>query len=180
MSFSFQAQENELGASGGAVGIYNTRKTTLTKSRIKRFLILCYALPFCCVLRPWQALREENEAAMALSNFDDDSSVGTFNTGDTPTALDSARMSQHSARKSYVDVSEPEINVTPPPSASRQAEGLISPKGGIAMGTMPTPPSMGMKDIRMFTVSAARGFCFRRCVSACWWEGGSLESAARA
>lgn len=95
---------------------------------------------------------------MALSNLDDDSSVGTFNTGDTPTALDSARTSQHSGRKSYVDVSEGENNVTPPSTASRRASGLISPKGGIAMGTMPTPPSMGMKDVRVYTVSAASGF----------------------
>lgn len=129
---------------------------------------LLFGLVACVFVAPavlWQALREEqNEAAMAMamSNLDDDSSVGTLNTVDTPTnGLDSARTSQHSARKSYGDVSDPENTVTPPASTSRRGvNGFASPKEGITIASMPTPPSTGFKDVRVYSVSTAAKFVF--------------------
>ncbi|CAM9771842.1 unnamed protein product, partial [Laminaria digitata] len=84
-----------------------------------------------------EALRQEqHEAAMAMSvttQGDDDGSVDTFNTGDTPTASD-GRLAH---RKDSSVVSDLETDMTPLPSATRPASananashGGGAPRGG--------------------------------------------------
>lgn len=83
-----------------------------------------------------QALREEqHEAAMAMSvttQGDDDGSVDTFNTGDTPTAYD-GRLAQ---RKDSSVVSDLDADLTPrsfattPANANSNANGIAAGSGG--------------------------------------------------
>eukprot|EP00904_Undaria_pinnatifida_P006985 jgi/Undpi1/3416/HiC_scaffold_16.g06789.m1 len=83
-----------------------------------------------------EALREEqHEAAMAMSvttQGDDDGSVDTFNTGDTPTAYD-GRLAQ---RKDSSVVSDLDADLTPrsfattPANANSNANGIAAGSGG--------------------------------------------------